>query len=111
MSGIGRRALIGGGLVVGLGGAAWLGAAGAGALAPCTGGRPRLAAREAARRVAAVLVAQGYVPRDTGDPEVMAGGLAAAARADFAAGETVLCDGWVLSRSEADFAIACARAG
>ncbi|ARC88325.1 hypothetical protein [Rhodovulum sp. MB263] len=101
-----RRHLILGGL--GLGAAGYMGMIVAGLARPCGTGRPRLAALTGPRRIAKALLRQGYVGRGkppAPDPDT----LATAAQRDFAAGDTVLCDGWVLARSEADFALACLR--
>jgi hypothetical protein len=83
----------------------------AGALQPCDRFESENPLLASAARIGERLLAtgfQGSLPTDL-VPDMLAAGLADRARREFAADETVDCDGWVLSRSEAEFCIQCAR--
>lgn len=102
-----RRHLILGGL--GLGAAGYMGTILTGLAKPCGTGRPRLATLAGPRRIARALLRQGYIGRNKAPDAKSPEALATATQRDFAAGDTVICDGWVLARSEANFALACLR--
>lgn len=118
-----RRAMIAAGVAV-FGAVAYGGTVGVGYLQGCgpDGGHSQIAAA----RIGRELLREGYRPdcatvarfaalaRGAGhDPEGIAAferRLSEDERRDFARGDVVVCDGWVLSRTEADFCASVAAA-
>jgi hypothetical protein len=84
----------------------------AGALSPCTRFEVDNPVFASARRIGARLLASGFeAAPDAGDSlDRLHANLPERICRDFAANETVRCDGWVLSRSEAEFCVLCALA-
>jgi hypothetical protein len=96
----------------GLVAAAYGGTMVAGSLSPCVRFEVDNPVLGSAQRIGARLLASGFEPApDAGDSlDRLRADLPARMHRDFAGNETVRCDGWVLSRSEAEFCVRCALA-
>lgn len=97
--------------IAGLGVAAYGGVFTAGALAPCSKFAVDNPVFASARRIGERLIALGFEARSDASEDLESQALTLNERAqrDFRSSRTVLCDGWVLSESEARFCIACAK--
>ena len=83
----------------------------AGALQACRPFEIDSTAMASARRIGERLIALGFKPsEDFGDTlERMRAELPEKMCQDFRSNDTVDCDGWILSKSEAEFCIRCAQ--
>ncbi len=104
-----RRTVVLGSL--GLGAVAYGGTLATGALRPCAPFEVDNPLLSSAARIGERLLASGFdvVPLSDGGLEQLIEDLPDRTRADFAADETVTHDGWVMSRSEAEFCVHCAK--
>lgn len=91
--------------------AAYGGTIGAGAMKPCSPFLLDNPFYASAQRIGAQLLASGFkaLPLMENTLEQLRLELAERSREDFAANDTVHFDGWVLSRSEAEFCVLCSQ--
>ena len=103
-----RTVLLG---TVGVAAAAYGGSMTIGALRPCRPFEIDNPLFASAQRIGARLLASGFdpAPLDEGRLDQLHADLPERMRRDFAANDTVRCNGWILSRSEAEFCVHYAR--
>ena len=103
-----RTVLLG---TLGVTAAAYGGTIAAGAIRPCSPFKADNPVLASAQRIGARLLASGLEVAPIADDGLdrLHADLPERIRRDFAANDTVRCDGWMLSRSEAEFCVHCAR--